>query len=104
MSKWVGVIGFGIQIEIKPGVWKDNITEKKYYGNINRLSRRTQSSGNVNDNIVMSNEISIIADPFANKNLSSIRYVTFMDTKWKVTNVEVQTPRLILTLGEVFNG
>ncbi len=104
MAKYCGKIGFAEPKETKPGVWVDEIVTRTYYGDLNRNSRRLQSSGNLNDNLAISNELSIVADPYANENFHAIRYVEFMGTKWKVTNVEVQYPRLILSLGEVYNG
>ena len=104
MAKWYGVIGFAETHEVKPGVWKEQITEKSYYGDNIKNTRKLQYSGQVNDSINIVNEISIVSDPFANENFHSIRYATFMGTKWKVTNVDVQYPRLTLTLGGVYNA
>lgn len=104
MNKWYGSIGFSVTSEVAPGVWEEELVEHMYYGDIIRNSRRLQSSDQLNDSITLSNEISVIADPFATNNFHSIRYVEFMGTNWKVTNVEVQYPRLILTIGGVYNG
>ena len=104
MAKYYGKIGYATSEEVKPGVWKKRITEREYFGDVIRNTRRLQSSGNLNDNIIVSNEISIVADPFANENFHSMLYVEFMGVKWKISNVEVQYPRLILTIGEVYNG
>lgn len=104
MAKFCGMIGFVFTEEVKPGVWKDRVDEKQYYGDFNRITRRLQSSGNLNDNISISNEISIIADPYARENFHMVRYAEYLGTKWKISNVEVQYPRLILTLSEVWNG
>lgn len=104
MAKWSGKIGFAVSTEKRPGVWVNDIVERRYYGDLTRNLRRLQTSGNLNDNITIANDISIIADPFAKENFHSIRYAEYMDTKWKINNVEVQYPRLILTLGEVYNG
>ena len=104
MAKWCGIIGYAEQVETTPGVWSEQITERKYYGDVIRNNRRLQSAGKLNDDINVGNEISIIADPFANNNFHTMRYVEFMGTKWKVTTVDVQYPRLILSLGGVYNG
>ena len=104
MAKFSGKIGFAVQSEIRPGVWTESITERHYYGNITRNARRLQSSGGVNDDIEISNRLSIIADPFAYENFHAIRYVIFMGSKWKITEVEVEYPRLLLSLGGVWNG
>lgn len=104
MAKFFGKIGFNEEtIETSPGVWEQKVIERQYYGDLIRNSRRLQSTDQLNDNINVSNEISIIADPYANTNFHSMRYVEFMGAKWKISNVEVQFPRLILTLGGVWN-
>lgn len=104
MAKWYGKIGYAETMEIEPGLWEEQITEKEYYGDLIRNTRKLQNSGGVNDNINLANEISIIADPYAIHNFHSMRYVEFMGTKWKISDVEVQYPRLILTVGGVWNG
>lgn len=103
MAKFFGKIGYAETQQTSPGVWEEEITEREYFGDITRNTRRLQTSGNINDNIVVTNEISIVADPFANQNFHAMRYVEFMGTKWKISNVEVQYPRLILTLGDQYN-
>jgi len=104
MAKWFGAVGYATTSETKPGVWEERITERNYYGETIRNVRRLQNSSQLNDNINVSNEISIVSDPFAIQNFHSIKYVEFMGAKWKVTSVEVSYPRLILTVGGVYNG
>ena len=104
MAKWYGVIGYDETLETRPGVWVNQITERNYYGELVRNTSRFQVSDQVNDNVNIANEISIIADPFATQNFHAMRYVEFMGAKWKITNVEVRYPRLILTIGGVYNG
>lgn len=104
MAKWFGKIGFAVSTEKNPGVWVEEIVTREYYGEVNRNSRRLQSADQVNDTINVSNEISIIADPYANDNFHTMRYVEFMGSKWKISNVEVRFPRLTLTIGGVYNG
>jgi hypothetical protein len=103
MAKFFGVIGYGVTEETKPGVWKTHIIEREYFGDLIRNTRRLESASQVNDNIQISNEISIVADPYARENFHSMRYVSFMGAKWRITGVEVQYPRLILTVGGVWN-
>ena len=103
MAKFYGKIGYAITKETTPGVWVEEIVERSYYGDVIRNIRRLQGSENLNDDINVSNEISIVSDPFANENFHAIRYIEYMGTKWKVTNVEVQYPRLILSIGGVYN-
>lgn len=105
MAKWFGVIGFAESVETKPGVWEEQITERKYYGDVMRNTRRLQSTDQLNDDINIANEISIVADPFATNHIYAMRYVEFMGTCWKVSTVDAsQRPRLILSIGGVYNG
>lgn len=104
MAKWFGVIGYAETIETTPGVWTEQITEREYFGDVIRNTRRLQTTDQVNDNVDISNEISVVADPYAYQNFHAMRYVEFMGTKWKVSSVDVQYPRLTLSLGGVWNG
>lgn len=104
MAKFYGKIGYAITTETAPGVWRPSIVEREYYGDVTRNLRRLESAQQVNDNINISNTISIVADPFAYENFYTMRYVEYMGAKWKVSSVEVQRPRLLLTLGGVWNG
>ena len=104
MAKWFGKIGYAITSETESGVWEPTIVEKSYYGDLTSDRRKRQNSGEVNDNINLANVISIIADPFAIQNCSYMAYVEVMGTRWKISDIEVQYPRLILTVGGVYNG
>ena len=104
MAKFYGNIGYIKTVEVEPGIWEEQVIERPYYGDLTRNTSRFQSSGGVNDDINISNNISIVADPYANENFQHMRYVEFMGAKWKITNVEVKYPRLILTAGGVYNG
>lgn len=103
MAKFYGVIGFVETVETKPGVWKEQKTERMYSGDIIRNTSRFQSADKLNDDINVANDFSIVADPYARDNFHLMRYIEFMGTKWKIINVEVQYPRLRLTVGGVYN-
>lgn len=104
MAKYYGKIGYAETVETVPGVWEEQITERSYFGDLIRNARRLQSSDKVNDDINISNELSIVADPYAMSNFHSMRYAEFMGARWKISTVEVQYPRLILSLGGLYNG
>ena len=104
MSKWFGKIGYAETVETAPGVWEEQITVRAYYGDLTRNTRRLQTADKVNDDININNELSIVSDPYAIDHFYAMRYAEFMGTKWKITNVEVQFPRLVLSLGGVYNG
>ena len=104
MAKFYGPIGYAETVETTPGVWEEVITERNYSCDMTKNTRRLQSANQLNDNVTISMEVSIIADPYATQNYLSMRYVKFMGTKWKISDVNIQYPRLILTLGGVYNG
>lgn len=103
MSKWFGKVGYAITEETEPGIWEEVIVEREYFGDVTSNRFLRQTTDKVNDNINISNVISIVADPFAYNNCSNMAYIEYMNEKWKVSNIEVQRPRLILTIGGVYN-
>lgn len=104
MAKYYGKIGYEVTKETTTGIYEEVIIEYEYVGDVIRNTRRLSNVAKVNDDVTISNQISIIADPFATNNFHTMRYVTYLGTKWKVVEVEVQYPRLVLTLGGVYNG
>lgn len=104
MAKWHGIIGYVKTEETTPGVWTEEITERKHFGDAVSVSSKWQPNDSITDNLTFSTQISIIADPFARKNFGAMRYVEFMGTRFEVSSVAVQYPRLILTTGGVYNG
>lgn len=106
MARFYGEIGYG-ETEEDPagsGVWKDVITELTYSGDVFRAVRRADEAEKVNKDISLQNSISIVADAYANEHIFAIRYVRWQGTLWTVTSAEVQSPRLLLRLGGVYNG
>lgn len=104
MNKWYGKIGFADHVETSPGIWEESITERAYYGDISRTSRSLQNSNGINDNVNISVTISIVADPYANQHIFDIRYIEFQGIKSKISNIDVEYPRLNLSIGGVWNG
>lgn len=104
MAKYYGVIGYAETVEVESGIYVEQIVEIEYVGDVIRNSLRIRGTAKINDDINVSNQISILADPYASNNFHAMRYATYMGAKWKVSEVEVQYPRLILTLGGVYNG
>lgn len=106
--RWYGKVGYAENIEKDPvnapSVYVDVITEKQYTGDLMRNNRRWNNGNSVNGVVNISNQISILSDPYIIANFQNIRYAECMGTLWCVTDVEVQYPRLILTLGGVYNG
>lgn|SRR3954471_2851046 len=106
MAKFFDVVGYGEALEepSDSGVWVDTVVEVRYSGDIIRNTRKLESGEGLNDDITVSNSISIVADEYANEHFFNIKYVRWSGVLWTVTNVEVKSPRLILSLGSVYNG
>lgn len=106
MARFYGEVGYGDTVESPAGsgVWVDTITEIPYFGDVIRNTRKLDSGEKLNDDISVSNSISIVADDQAIKHFFQIKYVRWAGVLWTVTNVEVKSPRLVLSLGKVYNG
>lgn len=101
--KYYGEIGFGITAETAPDVWEEQLVKKNYSGDVIQFSKRWSNGEGLNDDLLVTNKISIVADPFAFEHFQEIVYLTWMGTKWKVSDVSVEYPRLLLGLGGVYN-
>ena len=103
MARFHGEIGFLRTVEEdpenRPGIWVEKLTKRKYYGDVFSNSRRWDQNGNLNDNLTINNRISIVADSFVKENLGAMKYVRWQGVNWKITNAEIQYPRIILTIG-----
>ena len=104
MGKFYGKVGYGETVETSPDIWEEQIVERAYYGDVLKNSRQWEKGEGLNDNLRINNSISVVADADAYENFASIRYVEWIREKRKDTNVEVQRPRLIFTLGGVYTG
>lgn len=103
MAKFSGNVGFTSQEETRPGVWEEVKTERTMRGDVLSLAMSVQSGDKVIDDINLNNRISLVADKYSYENFHNLKYIVYLGGKWKVTNVDVQRPRLILTLGGVWN-
>lgn len=106
MARFSGEIGYGTSVETPAdsGIWVDTIVEYPYFGNVTQKNRRAQVGESLNDNFTVGNLIEIIADQYAVENFAKIRYIRWEGQTWTITNVTVQRPRLLLDLGDIYNG
>lgn len=105
MPKFFGKIGYAVNVETEPGSWEDVIVEKDHYGDVLRNSRKLEENEtSVNNDITLTNSLSIVADAYLSEHFHAIRYVRWMGGLWTVPTVEVQPPRLILRMGGVYHG
>ena len=106
MAKFYGLIGFSqtVESETSPGVYVDQVVPKEYYGDFERQGRRWEKGESINDDLVINNYVSIVADDFAMENLGYMKWVEISGNKWKIVSVELDYPRIKITLGGVWNG
>ena len=102
--KFFGNIGFVMTEETSPGVFEEVEDSRPYYGDVTRNQRRWQSNSDLNDDRLVTNEISVVADAFLRSNIGAMRWVEWENSKWKISSVTVEYPRIVLTLGGVWNG
>lgn len=106
MAKFYGEIGYAETVETPEdsGVWVDEVTEVVYSGDVIQNTRNLESGETLNSDISVQNRISVVADEYAIDHIFAIKYVRWAGALWTVTKVEVKSPRLILSLGSVYNG
>lgn len=104
MAKFFGDVGFSSMVKTAPGVMAEQDVVRSYYGDEILISTKWNSGEKINDDLTATSKISIVADGFAYQNFSGIRWVKWLGQKWKVTSAQVERPRIILTLGEVYNA
>ena len=104
MARFSGKIGYIEHVETSPSVWTEKVTERQYYGDLTRNVRKWGSGDGVNDNITFNQTISVVADPYLYDHAEHLRYVIFRGTKWKIKDFEINRPRVIISIGEVYHG
>lgn len=104
MARFSGVIGYGLSQEIEPGVYDYSIVKRPYFGDINNISIQNDDRSTIVGNIQLRSEISIVADQYLIENASHIKFVQHLGSYWSVSEIRLQHPRIVLRLGEVYNG
>lgn len=101
--RYHGNIGFATTVETAPSVYSEVIVPRSYSGDLIRSYRKIDNSAVINSSVTISNELSIVADKYAYDHISDIRYAEFSNQKWNVISIDIQPPRMILTIGSVYN-
>ena len=76
--RFSGEIGFAQSVEGTGnhiGIWEDVIKERHYYGDVLQNYHRWEQGIDINENLNLSNKISIFADRFCLDNYFKMRYV-----------------------------
>lgn len=105
-GKFFGAVGFGTQVNNVPGVWEEVIVERNLYGDLQNNYALIRATDKVNSDQTVNNQLSLVADAFAYEHYDAIRYVIWMGVAWTVSSIRLTpgNPRLILTIGEVYDG
>lgn len=98
---WYGEIAFNNQVETEPGIYENKPVKRYYYGDLTRDSKRDQLQG-INPDIVLVNQLTIVADPYLQNSFHDILYVTLNKTKWRVSSVEETYPTITLHFGQLY--
>lgn len=101
--RYSGKIGYFEMVETQPGLFEEKLIFKKAQGDVIRNMKRNQAPSKVNDDIIVNNSISIVADPYAREHFFAIKCAEWQGTLWNISSVEVAYPRLILELGEPYH-
>lgn len=105
MAKFYGPIGYVEYEETAKDVIVEKPVERLYKGDLLRNSSRFSEGKSINDTVTISNQISIVADPYALNHMHTMRYVKWRGAAWKISDIDAsEYPRLKLTLGGVYNG
>lgn len=103
MARFSGKIGYG-HSKKEHGISELVITERTLMGNVNDISMKYSDSEVVVGKVRPMHSVSVVMDSYALENIPAIRYVTWLGVRWTVVDIKVQHPRLVLRLGEVYNG
>ena len=102
MTRCSGNIGYALVAETQPGVWTEEVVDKKYYGEVVTDNRKFTDQNQINDNLNISNNISVVSNKFMLDNMSYMKYITFLKSKWKISSVDIKPPRIIITMGGLY--
>lgn len=103
MAKFSGKIGYAETAETAQSVYSEEIKEQGYFGDVLVIQSRWDSGAGTNGDIKITNQISVVADDKALKSFHLMRYVEWDGVKWEIASIKVQRPRIILTLGGLYN-
>lgn len=106
--KFSGKIGFVKQVLLDdpdyPGKYVEVVKRKPYKGDVIHNGNRWDSGNRVNGDTKITQTISIVADEFAYRNCRWMRFVEYMGADWEINSMEIERPRIQLTLGGLYNG
>lgn len=105
MNRYNGVIGYmGDDTVDSTGLVTQNPVEIPVRGRVS-IQRTTWSDGEtVHSKIVNRNILDIMPPQVILDNLTRMVYITYNDEKWIISSFEKKNKRLIIKMGEVYDG
>lgn len=103
--KFSGKAGFRIDdVETEHGVYEPIVVVKAIKGSvvINHYQHQNSDKSTI-DNVRITNQLSIVANQFLNEHISNLMYIEFQGVKWKVESFDIRPPRVVVSLGGVYN-
>lgn len=104
MAKFYGKIGYALTVEEAPGVWVDRIEERPYTGDVLKKTSKWGAGESLNQNLNITDTISIVGDSFTLENMHMMRYVVWRGANWQINSIDIKRPRLLLSIGGLYNG
>ena len=102
--KFSGMVGYKVQEEVAPGIWQNRIVERKAIGDVIQTAWHSQAAAStINDNAKLNVQIEIVADAYAWAHYGDIVYVTYENSKWNVSAIQIRRPRIILNFGSLYS-
>lgn len=107
--RFAGLVGYIETEETSPGIHLPVETTRKMRGDV--LSAKTQNSqdGRTTEtslykDIRLSHRFSLVGDAYSFKNYMYLKWIIVEGHKWEVSSVEIQSPRLLISIGGLYNG
>lgn len=104
MTRFYGKVGFANEGSLVDGVWTEGVTERSYFGDVLTEVINPQPGDKVVSDIQVSHRIEVVADAYLMDNFVRVKFVEWSGVLWVATSATIQRPRVLLTLGGVYNG
>lgn len=100
-SATLGVTG---QQEVRPGIWEDVNVEVPVLGTVKQTTEVLEGGDNILPRHVTTTSISVPAREVGLRDNSDIRYIIFKGIPWQIRNIVDEPPKIVIFIGEKYNG
>ena len=102
--RYSGKFGYAESTETTPGVMEDVITERDYIGDVVQRTEAFKLADSVLPQYRTTTSVSVLSDGVLAENYKDLRYISYMGANWSVSSAVYQFPRLIVYIGDRYNG